>query len=285
MVELARYIKGATKRHANTESVEEALRKVNVSMADLVAINTAKDKSGHAKIDVASYKALKAKFFSKGVGSITSEAEAIKNQSIEIHTNAQSLTIKPAGPNFHVKREKSSGGEVSHDYYVMESIEEAGSGGSMKIDSVQSMFLATERWILKKLEQLPSSAPVAAQMVEMLSDLRKRVQPHFGKKGAEAVEVFIPAMNEVGFITPAPPLNTLGKKWNLYYDKYASQYRLPKEGLKMKESLDEMKTFAGAVVRPVKTRSARELLWSVEKNGKLLGSISKWKNTKTSSFP
>ena len=97
-----------------------------------------------------------------------------------------------------------------------------------KLDTVLSMVLATEKWVLKKTEALPLSAPVSLQLTKMLFALKDALRPHFAKTGREAVALFVDAMNEVGFQGSVPPMHTLGKKWNLDYDKYASRYTMPK---------------------------------------------------------
>ena len=101
-------------------------------------------------------------------------------------------------------------------------------GEAIKLDTVLSMVLATEKWVLKKTEALPLSAPVSLQLTKMLFALKDALRPHFAKTGREAVALFVDAMNEVGFQGSVPPMHTLGKKWNLDYDKYASRYTMPK---------------------------------------------------------
>ena len=84
------------------EELNESLKKVELSMADMVNLN--KQSSDKLKIDGSVYEQIKKKWFKNPPhgATITSKDAAIKNNKVSITRKGKSLDIVPAGPYLKV---------------------------------------------------------------------------------------------------------------------------------------------------------------------------------------
>lgn len=79
-------------------------------------------------------------------------------------------------------------------------------------ERVPSLLLRLETAVIRKLEALPSSAPVAAQLVGSLADVREELEPDMGLTGREAVSAFLRAVGG-RFLPDFPPLRSLARRY------------------------------------------------------------------------
>lgn len=75
-----------------------------------------------------------------------------------------------------------------------------------------SLVLKLETAIIRKLENLPSTAPIAAQLVRSLADIKSAMEPKMGLTGRDAVEAFLRAVDG-HFLPDFPPLRALARKY------------------------------------------------------------------------
>ena len=109
-----------------------------------------------------------------------------------------------------------------------ESVDEA------QIGTTMSLFLKLEKTVLKKTEGMPGTAPVYAQLIQMLGRVREAIKGHETKTGDEAVRAFVPAASTAGFLANfGAPLTQLQKHPLVDHDPY-------KGTLSIIESVDEM---------------------------------------------
>lgn len=83
---------------------------------------------------------------------------------------------------------------------------------NMDQERLASLVLKLETAILKKLDKLPSAAPIAAQLVDSLIDIKTELEPKAGLTGREAVEAFLRAVED-HFLPDFPPLRALTRKY------------------------------------------------------------------------
>ena len=102
----------------------------------------------------------------------------------------------------------------------------AGAAG-IEGERVPSLLLRLETAVVRKLETLPGSAPVALQMVESLNDIRRELEPDMGLTGRGAVSAFLRAVDG-RFLPDFPPLRSLARRYpEIQSDRYSGRMWLP----------------------------------------------------------
>lgn len=79
-------------------------------------------------------------------------------------------------------------------------------------ERLASLVLKLETAIIRKLKELPSTVPIAAQLVRSLTDIKSALDPKAGLTGREAVEAFLRAVDG-HFLPDFPPLRALARKY------------------------------------------------------------------------
>jgi hypothetical protein len=106
----------------------------------------------------------------------------------------------------------------------------ASAAGGIAGERVPSLLLRLETAVVRKLEALPSSAPVALQLVESLNDIRRALEPDMGLTGREAVSAFLRAVDG-RFLPDFPPLRSLARRYpEIQSDPYGGRMWLPGPG-------------------------------------------------------
>lgn len=92
-----------------------------------------------------------------------------------------------------------------------------------------SLVLKLETAIIRKLDKIPSTAPIAVQLVEYLSSIKAELEPKAGLTGRDAVEAFLRAV-EGRFLPDFPPLRSLARKYpEIAVDLIGGTMSLPAE--------------------------------------------------------
>lgn len=88
---------------------------------------------------------------------------------------------------------------------------------NMAKERIPSLIMALEAAIIKKTDKLPSTAPIAAQMIGSLNTIKYLLRHKLKLTGVEAVREFAQAC-QGHFTHSFPPLSTLVKKYKLQVD-------------------------------------------------------------------
>jgi len=92
-------------------------------------------------------------------------------------------------------------------------------------ERIGKLFMALHTWTTKQLERLPPTAPVAAQLLEHLNEVEKRLRGKGSLRGKEAVESMIKAMSRL-YTIDAAPLKRLWRKYGDPVEELLYQYRI-----------------------------------------------------------
>lgn len=80
------------------------------------------------------------------------------------------------------------------------------------LERLASLVLKLETAVIKKLDKLPKTAPIAAQLVGSLTDIKSVLETQMDLTGREAVGAFLLAVNG-HFLPDFPPLRALARKY------------------------------------------------------------------------
>jgi len=93
-------------------------------------------------------------------------------------------------------------------------------------ERLPSLVLKLEAAIIKKLDKLPSTAPVAGQMIESLSSIKADLESKMGLVGREAIEAFLRAVED-HFLPDFPPLKAWMRKYpEIVIDRFTGNMSL-----------------------------------------------------------
>jgi len=82
----------------------------------------------------------------------------------------------------------------------------------MSQERLASLVLKLETAVIRKLESLPDTAPIATQLVESLNSIKAGLESKMGLTGRDAIEAFLQAV-EGHFLPDFPPLRALARKY------------------------------------------------------------------------
>jgi len=87
------------------------------------------------------------------------------------------------------------------------------------VEDVQMSTLYTllHTAVMKKLDKLPATAPVALQMLNGINKVGKEIKPQMKLRGIEAIRAFVKATSHT-FTGQMPPLSTMARKYKLKTD-------------------------------------------------------------------
>ena len=93
-----------------------------------------------------------------------------------------------------------------------------------KVSSVLGYYVKLEATVIKKTKNLPNTAPVLLQLMQMLGQVREAIRGQETKVGDEAVRIFIDATAKAGFLANfGAPLTQLQKYPGVNYDPYGGK--------------------------------------------------------------
>lgn len=104
----------------------------------------------------------------------------------------------------------------------------AKTAADMSQERLSSLVLKLETAIIRKLDKLPSTAPIATQLIEALTDIKSELEPKTALIGREAIEAFLQAVDG-HFLPDFPPLRALERKYpEIVVDRVRGTMSLPR---------------------------------------------------------
>ena len=95
----------------------------------------------------------------------------------------------------------------------------------MEKEKLSKLYIRLHKWATKKILSLPSTAPVAAQIMENVNTVEKRLKGKGNLRGEAAVEAMIKAMAGL-FTVEAAPLKGLWRKYGKPVEELLYEYRI-----------------------------------------------------------